>query len=99
MGDTEEHQSHPSLKIPTNQDVRIWRYMDLTKYLAILQRQSLFFTRATLLQSADPFEGSFPKLMVAELQEWSRNVNSSNPEFHEALGKAYKYLVKTYLIF
>jgi hypothetical protein len=57
---------YPSFKIPTNRDIRIWRYLDLAKYLAILQRQSLFFVRATLLQSGDPFEGSSTKLMATD---------------------------------
>jgi hypothetical protein len=34
---------HPDFKIPNNPDVQIWRYMDLAKYLAILQRRAFFF--------------------------------------------------------
>jgi hypothetical protein len=99
MADDEEHQQHPSFKIPTNQDISIWRYLDLAKYLAILQRQSLFFARGTLLQSADPFEGSSTKLMVAERQYWLRNNIPSVPStLHEQLGQVYKDMVKTYLL-
>lgn len=63
MADDLEEVPHPSFKIPNNRDVKIWRYMDLAKYLAILQRRSLFFSRATLL--GDRFEGSSTKLMVS----------------------------------
>jgi hypothetical protein len=37
--------------------------MDLAKYVAMLDRRSLFFARATLLD--DPFEGSSPKMIAA----------------------------------
>jgi hypothetical protein len=47
---------HESFALPTNKDIPIWRYMDLAKYLSMLDSQSLFFSRATLL--GDPFEGS-----------------------------------------
>jgi hypothetical protein len=39
-------------------DVVIWRYMDFTKYVALLDTQALFFSRVSELD--DPFEGSFP---------------------------------------
>lgn len=38
------------------QDIPIWRYMDLTKFISILDKNALFFTRADKL--GDPFEGS-----------------------------------------
>ncbi len=58
-----QETEHPSFKMPTDKDIKIWRYSDLAKYLATLQKQSLFFSRATLL--GDPFEGSSTKAMVA----------------------------------
>jgi hypothetical protein len=45
---------HPSFQLPTNKDIPIWRYMDLAKYLWMLDRQSLYLARATAL--GDPFE-------------------------------------------
>jgi hypothetical protein len=69
-----EVEEHESFKTPTNKDVQIWRYMDLAKYLAILQRRSLFFPRATLL--GDTFEGSSTKMMVAYRQHIIANRNT-----------------------
>jgi hypothetical protein len=43
--------------------VPIWRYMDFTKYAWLLDRRSLFFSRADLL--GDPFEGSYSRANVA----------------------------------
>src|SRR5438034_4947251 len=36
----------------------IWRYLDFTKFVALLDSRSLFFARVSTLE--DPFEGSFP---------------------------------------
>jgi hypothetical protein len=63
MVDLQETQ-HPSFRLPTDKDISIWRYMDLGKYLSMLDRRSLFLARATLL--GDPFEGSPTKFMVAQ---------------------------------
>lgn len=42
---------------PDKLDAQLWRYMDFTKYVSLLQTSSLFFSRADLL--GDPLEGSF----------------------------------------
>ena len=43
---------------PAGDDVLIWRYMDFTKYAALLDTKALFFSRVSAMD--DPFEGSFP---------------------------------------
>lgn len=43
-------------------DVKIWRYMDFTKFISLLSKKALFFPRADNL--GDPFEGSFPKINI-----------------------------------
>jgi len=48
---------HPSFQAPANSNVSIWRYMDLTKFLWMLQEKALFFTRADFL--GDPYEGHY----------------------------------------
>lgn len=47
---------HPVFQAPENPDVAIWRYMDFTKFIALLDTQSLFFCRADLFD--DPYEGA-----------------------------------------
>jgi hypothetical protein len=102
MVDVEEHES---FKTPANKDVQIWRYMDLAKYLAILQRRSLFFPRATLL--GDPFEGSSTKPMVAFRQHVMKHRTSvpalaafkDLPDNYDAtMGEAVKRMVGQRLI-
>ena len=52
------YETHAELPEPEGDQV-LWRYMDLSKLLSLLQTQSLFFSRADLL--GDPFEGSMPR--------------------------------------
>lgn len=46
-------------------DVPIWRYLDLAKFVSMLTTKSLYFSRADLL--GDPFEGSYPRANKATL--------------------------------
>ena len=56
------YEEHPVFN-PPPLDAVLWRYMDFTKYVSILEKQSLFFARADKL--GDPFEGSYSKLNKA----------------------------------
>jgi hypothetical protein len=51
------YQPHPVFKNPVDVNEPVWRYMDLSKFIAILASRSLYFARADLL--GDPFEGSY----------------------------------------
>ena len=44
---------------PINPDIKIWRYMDFTKFVSMLVNKALFFPRVSDLN--DPFEGSFSR--------------------------------------
>jgi hypothetical protein len=50
---------HPVFKQPPDPSIAIWRYMDFTKFVSMLETNCLFFSRADHL--GDPFEGSFSK--------------------------------------
>lgn len=50
---------HPCFQQPENENILLWRYMDFTKFIALISSKSLFFCRADLF--ADPFEGSYSK--------------------------------------
>ena len=49
--------SDPLFAPPQNETTKIWRYIDFTKFVAILENKGLFFPTADNL--GDPFEGSF----------------------------------------
>ena len=52
------YEDHPIFNTPTDNTL-IWRYMDFTKFISLLETSSLFFAQGDKL--GDPFEGSFPK--------------------------------------
>jgi hypothetical protein len=47
---------HDIFTPPDDPDAKIWRYMDFTKYVSLLDSQALFFCRADRI--GDPFEGT-----------------------------------------
>jgi len=46
---------HQEFTPPANLDQPIWRYISMTKFIALLERRAVFFARADLL--GDPWEG------------------------------------------
>jgi len=49
---------HHGIELPHNPEMALWRYMDLSKFVALLQSGALYFARADML--GDDFEGSLP---------------------------------------
>ena len=47
---------HPVFLRPDNPEISIWRYMDFTKFVSMLENNGLYLSRADFL--GDPFEGS-----------------------------------------
>lgn len=56
------YNEHPLFEAPSPDQV-LWRYLDFTKFVSLLDKASLFFVRADRL--GDPFEGSFSKVNQA----------------------------------
>ncbi|MFC1995070.1 hypothetical protein ACFLVK_01525 [Chloroflexota bacterium] len=56
------YEENSTFKKPENEMVKIWRYMDFTKYVSILNKSALFFVRANKMN--DPFEGSLPQANI-----------------------------------
>jgi len=53
------YEPHIAFTPPQNEDAVIWRYMELEKLLSLIDREALFFTKASKFE--DPYEGSIPK--------------------------------------
>jgi hypothetical protein len=51
------YQAHPSFIEPQNGNARLWRYMDLARFLSILEKRALFFPSVATLAEIDPYEG------------------------------------------
>lgn len=51
-------EEHPLFNLPTKLDHKIWRYIDFTKFIELLNSETLFFSRSDKFE--DIFEGSLP---------------------------------------
>ncbi len=51
--------THYVFEKPSNVDTPIWRYMDFTKFVSMLENSGLYLARADKL--GDPFEGSYSR--------------------------------------
>jgi hypothetical protein len=56
------YKDHPDLEKPKNENAQIWRYMDFTKFVSLLDKSALFFSRSDKL--GDSFEGSYSKANI-----------------------------------
>lgn len=52
------YEEFPSYELP-NKEQKIWRYMDFTKFMSMLDKEEIYFTRAD--KFTDKFEGTFPR--------------------------------------
>jgi hypothetical protein len=55
-------ENNPALRpFMPDRNATVWRYMDIGKYLDLITRRELWFTRVSELQKIDPYEGSLTK--------------------------------------
>jgi len=97
-------KEHPAFLPPDQQGAKIWRYMDLAKFLSVLDKASLYFTRVDQLSSFDRFEGYYTAQnletlkfedMTTELKEasgiTSRDIFDALFGFHKQTRDLVKY--------
>lgn len=56
------YSEHPEFTPPSAENAKIWRYMDLAKFLSLIESESLYFVRLDQLSEFDPFEGYYTNL-------------------------------------
>lgn len=69
---------HPSFPQPSDKSIKVWRYMDIAKFIALIQTGKLYFARSDRL--GDPFEGSVPRL-VSKTADYILEIRQRNPDF------------------
>jgi len=72
------YEAHPVFVQPDDPNVKVWRYMDFTKLVSLLDSRTLYFTRPDKFD--DPFEGSLPHMDVAARQQMLKDLNLNIPE-------------------
>lgn len=88
------YKEHPSFTTPAPK-TKIWRYMDLSKFLYLITTNFLYFPRSDKL--GDPYEGSYTKIDLANREAFlktlvSRGKKFNNP-FSETIYKNFRKLV------
>src|SRR5262245_3531731 len=71
-----ERIRHECFRQPADIGRRVWRYMTLAKFTAMLQTGRLHLSRLDLLN--DPHEGSLPKVVWASRQKFFEESNLSH---------------------
>lgn len=71
---TENKLEHPCFPQPTDTSVRVWRYLDLAKFIWLLDNRQLYLSRLDLLN--DPHEGSTPRLLALLRDQQLRDVGA-----------------------
>ncbi len=66
------YKEYESINIPDS-NVEIWRYMDFTKFVSLLEKKALFFVSVDKL--TDKFEGFYPVRNVQNIVSSSPHVN------------------------
>jgi hypothetical protein len=56
------YEKHPDFHEPENLQIKLWRYIDFTRLVDMLDTSSLYFCRADKFQ--DRYEGSYPRRNV-----------------------------------
>jgi hypothetical protein len=80
------YYKHSLFRDPDCSEVKLWRYMDITKYLSILSTKSLFFTRVKKLQEYDKYEGCLPQKELDNIVNFRKEFGKkrNHPEMTES---------------
>lgn len=57
--ETHMYETHLAFIPPEDMNIKIWRYMDFTKFVSLLDKGALYFARSDKFE--DPYEGVYPK--------------------------------------
>jgi len=56
------YEDHKFFSKPEDPTMKVWRYMDFTKFVSLLEKRELWFTRTDKLN--DPFEGTLSRMSL-----------------------------------
>ena len=76
------YETHGNLKTPPD-DTPIWRYMDFTKFVSMLDNRALFFTKANELP--DPWEGAHTKAYIEMVKKAAEEAGKNSSSKLESL--------------
>jgi hypothetical protein len=83
-------EEHPVFQSPADLSTHIWRYIDLPKYISLLNDQALYFCRMD--KFIDRFEGSLPRpnLLLRKADPYAKRIMQSSDGRLETAEKSWE---------
>lgn len=78
------YQEHPEFTLPSDPEAKLWRYLDLTKFMSLLERCELYFSPAE--NFADQFEGSWSRPSI-EARQKNVDISAELSDFYRVFRK------------
>jgi hypothetical protein len=87
-------EEDPLFKPPDDPNIYIWRYIDLPKYVSLLNDKALYFCRMDKL--IDQFEGSLPRpnIIIRKAHPFFNRLGQSSDGRVETVGKSWERQVR-----
>ncbi|MBD3341670.1 MAG: hypothetical protein GF353_21375 [Candidatus Lokiarchaeota archaeon] len=73
------YKNHPPCNPPKKQTTKVWRYLDITKLLSILENKALWFANITTLKG-DRFEGFLNNATIKNLRQVAKKQTKNKGE-------------------
>lgn len=70
-------EAHNVFQPPSDEHVKVWRYMDFTKLISLLESNALYFVRTDKFE--DPYEGTWPRANVDAMRFAGTNMVQTDP--------------------
>jgi hypothetical protein len=77
------YTEHPDFEQPKDESTKVWRYMDISKFLSVLETSSLYFTRSD--KFTDPYEGTIPKINSEKISTYFTEFDNASEMQNELL--------------
>ena len=61
------YQDHPCFTLSCSKDSKVWRYMDFTKFVSMVEEGALWFSRTDCLD--DPFDSHLPNSVLRQIKQ------------------------------
>lgn len=65
-------------KIPEDENEKVWKYMDIWKFIDLLSKQTLHFSRADIIKKYEPFDGKYPDSIFEIMEKFYLKVNKGD---------------------